>query len=452
MHTQRNIRWILLVCIVFVSIRFSGACTCNSSSPTLSIGTFNTYEDPFAPATTTRLSAMISYFNTNSSKFDALCLQELWDPSTRDTFISGVSANFPYSYFPPRFTSGTCTKACNSSEIILFEKCINSSGCLVSPAAPITSNINTTACIASACSAQFGALSSSCQSCIGLISSVPINTSLVDCLNVNGTEVNSVDCVYLFGGYSDTLILSKTPFVYTDYLLYSNSPMTADTALLAKISLTNFGIIDLFCTHLAPPRFPYPLPSFDAANANETQELLSFINRNTDAGEFVVVAGDFNSGPTVGTNLAIRTSSYNDITSAGFEDVLVTLDASATPCTICSSNPLVAPTEPNEEIDHIFLSNSSSPSYCITHASTFATHDYVTINGKASPLSDHYGVTASFCKSTLVIPVVTTAPPPVVTTTESIIIFQVSTTSEASQKSAYGLYASIIGYLFLLFH
>ncbi len=53
------------------------------------------------------------------------------------------------------------------------------------------------------------------------------------CLNLNGQL--SGGCTFFFDGWSDNLLLSKTPLLNTDFLLYNNSPLAQWTVLYAQV-------------------------------------------------------------------------------------------------------------------------------------------------------------------------------------------------------------------------
>jgi endonuclease/exonuclease/phosphatase family metal-dependent hydrolase len=243
------------------------------------------------------------------------------------------------------------------------------------------------------CREEFANLDVECQSCFDLRShDFDIERRFEEC----AAKQLSGNCTFLFDGWSDNLLLSKTPFLQTDFLLYTDSPLAQWTVLYAQVNTSTFSTpANIFCTHLSAR-----LPIVDTSLANERQirQLAQYIASKTNSSSPVFVMGDFNTGPRTDGLDATRPENFNTFINAGYNSVLLGLNQ--TICTYCGSeNPLAKSTTSQDwMIDHIFVPSQSD--ICTVSGIRIADNNtYVTLNnGDTSPLSDHYGVKASFCE------------------------------------------------------
>jgi endonuclease/exonuclease/phosphatase family metal-dependent hydrolase len=194
------------------------------------------------------------------------------------------------------------------------------------------------------------------------------------------------------------LLLSRTPLANTDFLLYTDSPLAQWTVLYAQTNTSLNTTVNVFCTHLSAK-----IPIVDTTEANSAQitQLLSYIREkvpNTTAPVFVM--GDFNTGPAIGGLDATRPENFIKFINAGYQSSM--LGANITNCTYCGSeNPLAADsTSEDWMIDHIFVYEQEE--VCLVNVTRIADNNtFVQLgDNKTSPISDHYGVKATFCEGT----------------------------------------------------
>jgi endonuclease/exonuclease/phosphatase family metal-dependent hydrolase len=255
--------------------------------------------------------------------------------------------------------------------------------------------LNLAKCFVDDCGEEFGNLDPDCENCFHLDDIDNIESAFERCTDAQ----LSGNCTFLFDGWSDNLLLSKTPLANVDFLLYHDSPLAQWTVLYAQTNSSTFNVpVNVFCTHLSAQ-----IPIVDTTEANSAQitELLSYIRQkvpNTTAPVFVL--GDYNAGPRIDGLDATRPENFMQFINGGYHSSL--LGANKTLCTYCGSeNPLAADTTSEDwMIDHIFVSEKEA--VCLGNATRIADDNtFVKLsNGDTSPLSDHYGVKASFCQGT----------------------------------------------------
>jgi endonuclease/exonuclease/phosphatase family metal-dependent hydrolase len=397
--------FIFALLLLFATQAVFGA-DCDCDDDPFSVATFNSFQISIAPFREERLNASIEYFANTT--IDVLCVQELWDPVKRDAFIDGLKAEFPYSYYAPRVPGHeNCTIGCGASELSPFVQCVNNSNCSSLPFKDFVQ------CAFKNCSDEFAELAPSCLGCLSFSNA---NETVLDrfqrCLNPlitsgnetqNGTKSNNT-CEYFFGGWSDNVILSKYPFIATNYTLYDQSPLVAWTALYAKINDSEIGYANIFCTHLSAD---IPLIETEFANRDQSEQLTEFVKFQTEKTQGpIFIMGDFNSGPAGKNITAAWLNNYQILaTEPGWKNLYVQ-NAKNVECTYCKTNPFVSGNE-SYLIDHIFGARSTNT--CVVSVDRFATENIVTIENLNAtyPLSDHYGVRASICKPNVTVPIQT---------------------------------------------
>jgi len=380
-----------LILILFLSVfAYSSVegSTCNCSHP-FTVATFNTDQIFTSSDQNQRLNATVNFFKQPPQQdIDVLCLQELWDPNQRDAVISALNSTFPFSFHAPQFPQ-KCN-GCTVNEITPLRECLDQNNCF-------NNVFDIVKCLLDDCRHQFEHTSLDCQNCIhNLENTGDFRNRFNECLTIQ----ESGNCTYLFGGWSDNLMLSKTPLLGTSFLLYHDSPLAEWTVLYAQVNVSTFHVpANIFCTHLSAQ---LPVINTIPDNANQIRQLISYIDTkvpNKTAPTFVM--GDFNTGPAVDGLDGTAPQNFMIFVDSGFESTL--LGANQTVCTFCgSSNPLAAEsTNQNWMIDHIFVNTQEH--VCVVNATRFADSNNLTTlsNGNTIPLSDHYAVRATFCEGQL---------------------------------------------------
>lgn len=396
----------LLYSLLFLAISSSfvvsqdNNCTCTNP---LHVATFNTLQIVFAPYKQERLNAQISYL-ANSS-FDILCLQELWNTTERDQLLQGVKSAYPYSISPPP-KNATCNADCTGAELDRLVKCAGSFFCLEQE-----SFLDQLRCIRDNCDDLFDDISDQCERCIVLEGGLSFNERLVECAGQQEVSPGvTTGCQYLFGGESDTLLLSRTNFTKTDYRYFNVSPIVAIAVVYGQVEI-NGATVHAFCNHLSSD---LPFVNNQQENKLQFEQLVQYVRETVPANEsnLVLVLGDFNASPEIPSeniegnwpdNLAVMEAN-------GYTNLYVNLSTGPLNCTYCGDNPLVSPVGEGEEdevdtiIDHIFANHVSNVSdgYCVANVSLFGTQNNVQVSEETVPLSDHYGVETYICLNTTV--------------------------------------------------
>lgn len=377
-------------------------CSCNRP---LQVATLNLLQIPFAPAKQERFPQQVGL--VQSSPYDALCVQELWEASEKQQFISQVASKFPYSTSPPD-KAPNCSPDCSSDELDNLANCGGTLSCFEGMGA-----FDALSCIVDNCHDVFDDLSSECQLCLGLTSGFSVSGKLEECAGQIPLGSDDDDdiyngCQWLYNGVSDSVLFSTIPFNQTGYYYFSISPVVVVSVAYGKIIFNNQPV-NLFCTHLSAE---LPIINNRQPNAQQSSEIVSYIQSIAGANEAIIIMGDFNHGPSVSaTNVQEQwPEGFNTIQSAGYPSTYTYLNPNSAECTFCSDNPLQSPIHDDNDddddddsnnenwiIDHIY-SNAPTPGiFCALSASRFATERIVPLESESVPISDHYGVQASFC-------------------------------------------------------
>jgi endonuclease/exonuclease/phosphatase family metal-dependent hydrolase len=351
------------------------------------VATLNTDQIILATLNEERLEATIQLFM--QSNYVLGCVQELWDVNYRMQFIHGIHTKFPNSIMAPAAVTN-CTAGCTSSELDRIVQCLGAENCLA------LDGLELVTCFITHCRSVHDSLSHSCKSCLGIQTGIDINEKLSKCAGFSD-ESSTNECVYLFGGESDVVLFSQLPFVAADYLHFTSSPVVDITVVYGQVVFNNQSV-HAFCTHLSAD---LPLINNQPENQAQVQQLVQYVRSKVPPGQLAIIMGDFNNGPAIASaNIEGQWVQNYDILSSAFNDVYVTSN-NAPLCTTCSDNPLngLESKGHNRIIDHIFVNKpSSGPGFCLQSASRWADQKVVAQDG-GYPVSDHYGVQASFCLS-----------------------------------------------------
>jgi endonuclease/exonuclease/phosphatase family metal-dependent hydrolase len=234
---------------------------------------------------------------------------------------------------------------------------------------------------------------------------VQINIPLLAFDTAVGLFQQFTSCQTIYNGSLDTVILSKFPIVNQRFDKYRLSPVWIQGSLHAQIQLPNgSNPVDVFCTH---PVTDAPLVNFEKTNLDQARNLVEIVQSQVSSSQnLALVMGDFNSGPEINqrdtANPALDKDvkslfprSYDEFINAGWQDTLTAVGTRN--CTWCpDQNPLTSGGP--FWLDHIFIAKNSSSS-CLINSSIFANQSIVQVPSQANPvpLSDHFGVQATFC-------------------------------------------------------
>jgi len=388
MFSSTLIRWILgaLLATTFwgTLLQRVEAQTCNCTDPFV-LTTFNTLQIFLSENQDQRLNATVEYFSRPAQQdIDVLCLQELWDPIQRQAVITAMEKLYPYSFFAPQFKQD-CPKGCTLEQITPLRECLDRNDCFDLG--------NALQCIFRDCREEFDNLDLECRSCFEDRPLLDLEERLDDCVD----EQLSGGCTFFFDGWSDNLLLSKTPLLNTEFRMYTNSPLAQWTVLYAQTNATAFPeLVNVFCTHLSAR---VPVVDTTEANSDQITELINYAAQKVPSRSSpLFILGDFNTGPGIDGKLdPTRPENFLKFRDAGYQSSL--LGANNINCTFCgSSNPLARETTSEDwMIDHIFVHEQEET--CLVNAIRIADQNdlAVSADGDRIPLSDHYAVKGTYC-------------------------------------------------------
>lgn len=304
---------------------------------------------------------------------DIVCLEEVWTDEDVEAITTAAAQAFPYALYELTQDLGTSEPACTEEEATPLAECVETY-CAEVPAE------NLATCGLDYCSAEYEATSSACQTCIAANLGQEFDAIFTAC-----TEGSAL---YSYGGRNGLLLLSRSPLADTSYESLASTQVMRGV-LAARTELPGIGAVQVLCTHLtadlsADLAYSGPYGTWSGENLAQVETLLELIAA-TETSRPVILLGDMNAGPEIGTAIrAENAGSYQAIVDSGFSSAFV--EDPAVSCSFCAANPLVGAGD-SKLIDHVFLKGATSLA-----ATLFGT-ELTTISGDVEvPLSDHYGV------------------------------------------------------------
>jgi endonuclease/exonuclease/phosphatase family metal-dependent hydrolase len=307
-------------------------------------------------------------------------LQEVWTPDAVNEIRAATSAVFPTAIFPepiPEADGGI--PACTLDELADLDSCISTNCADASPDELV-------GCVLSNCGVPFAGLGDVCRNCITA--------------NVGGTVAEAVEscttaaAAYAYEGSVGIGLLTTLDVLDSDVLVLESS-INRRAVLHALVDIDGPAPLHVFGTHLSAVFSDIPYPgdgSWEAEQAAQINALLAYIDTRTEAGDPIVVLGDFNTGPAGEGFEADVVDNYELLTSAMLTSPFI--DSENAACTFCADNPLVdtgADGGASVAIDHVFIRDleaGAESSRILDQPLTLdADGESVT-----TALSDHYGV------------------------------------------------------------
>lgn len=272
-----------------------------------------------------------------------LCVQEVWRPEDVDALQAAAGDRFSSAFFLPPDPGDTTggEAACTNEELDPLQACAETqcAGVDVGELA---------GCVLAQCATEFGAVSSSCSTCLA----ANIGSSFSDIRLVCTTAGGGA---YAFGGAFGIGLLTDQSVVSQDHIVL-DSTYNRRGVLYERIGTDALGDVHVFCTHLSAifSNIPYPKEgSWEAEQAAQIERLKSWIQEKTGGTGTTLVLGDFNTGPAVGDAQAEAPANYEALVSGGLTDPYA--QQSDATCTFCESNPLVGAGGGSVLIDHVLL-------------------------------------------------------------------------------------------------
>lgn len=307
-------------------------------------------------------------------------LQEVWTPDAVDEIRAATSAVFPTAIFPepiPETDGGI--PACTLDELADLNSCV-STNCADASADELVG------CVLTNCGVPFAGLGDVCRNCITA--------------NVGGTVAEAVEscttaaAAYAYEGSVGIGLLTTLDVLDSDVLVLESS-INRRAVLHALLDIDGPAPLHVFGTHLSAVFSDIPYPgdgSWEAEQAAQIEALLAYVDSRTEAGDPIVLLGDFNTGPAGEGFEAEVADNYQLLTSAMLTSPYIESEGAA--CTFCADNPLVdsgADGGASVAIDHVFIRD------LVADTEAGRTLDQpltVDADGESvtTALSDHYGV------------------------------------------------------------
>jgi len=319
------------------------------------------------------------YAAAGSLDVDLLCVQEFWSAEDR-AGVKQAAAALPNTVFLEEMQETSGTAPCTDQPALdALVACANAN-CEDPPGVP---------CL-SACATEFAALSSDCGGC----AQAQFGSTIAEIASTCSKPAE----LWVYGGSFGTGILTSGEILDQDTIILEANT-TRRGVLYAKVD-SPIGEVHAFCTHLTAGLSSVPHPraaeggTWEAEQRGQIDDLRAFMDEKAGPDGLVILLGDLNTGPAVGSNVAEFEEHYNLI-AEGFTNFYVDQN---TDCTFCSDNTLVggaADESPSEVIDHILVRNFSG-----TAEMTRVLDELITVDTDDGPLetniSDHFGVMGTY--------------------------------------------------------
>ncbi len=298
------------------------------------------------------------FSNLKNSKADVLCLQELWKAEDREKLAKELAATYPYKIIPPieRAVAGS-SPACGYSDLFGEGSIVS---CMRTRCHGKTGR-EFTACIIGDCKKSLESLKKNNSYCANALMAQVGHSPFIVMLQLL-QPFWPVD-LYTYEGSNGLALFSKYPFkTGTTGMIPMRyySTLTRRDFLYATLEADGKELF-VGCTHLTAnftDTVPYagPFANWEQENLKQTELILSKLE-SLAKGKPQAIMGDFNSSPVI-PNYKIDGNferTYSEFKKQGYLDPAS--EGSKPGCTICKSNSLNLPTDPDQLIDHIFLKN-----------------------------------------------------------------------------------------------
>jgi endonuclease/exonuclease/phosphatase family metal-dependent hydrolase len=195
----------------------------------------------------------------------------------------------------------------------------------------------------------------------------------------------------IFGGDYDVALLSRFPLLETESKKL-NAYFVRTAVLYAKLDVPGLGPLHAFCTHLGsslgPIPYQGPYAGWDDEHGHQVTELVAYVQSKASDAAPVILLGDLNMGPALGSSVATLPEQYQQLLAVGFSDPYASQPNAL--CTDCADDTFnqMFPGYQDSLIDHVLLRDL--PAHVATSQRVF--DGKTSIAGQDGNLSDHYGV------------------------------------------------------------
>jgi len=328
----------------------------------------------FEPFAAERAPLVVRELSERARDLDLLCVQEFWLGTDADALVNAFAPEFPHVLCVAlELGSG----ACSSDELGSVGGCVEASCAALE-------GVERTACAQQACGAELAALGGGCLGCILNSLDQPLESCIGD---GTGPEDPAI-----FGGAHDGMLLSRYPLEHTEVTTLDGY-LVRTAVLYGRLEVPGLGPVHAFCTHLGSPlgMIPYrgPHGSWDGEHGAQVEALVTLVEGRASDGLPVVVLGDLNMGPAVGTSVAVHDGQYVGLLAlASLANPYVSRGDAL--CTDCADNAFHALTPDYEDalIDHVLIRNFPAAQWSTARE----LDEPIELGELAFHLSDHYGV------------------------------------------------------------
>jgi endonuclease/exonuclease/phosphatase family metal-dependent hydrolase len=334
----------------------------------------------FEPFAVERAPLVVDALSAKARDLELLCVQEFWLGSDAEALASAARAELPHALrAPPEPGSGACT----------VDELTSVGGCLEGQCSELE-GVERTACAQSACAAEIAALGGGCLGCILNSLGEPLESCAGD-----GSEPEDPA---IFGGAHDGMLLSRYPLEGTE-VTRLDGYLVRTAVLYGRVEIPGLGPVHAFCTHLGSPLgvIPYAGPhgSWDGEHGVQVEALATLVADRASDGLPVVVLGDLNMGPAVGTSVAVHPGQYVGLLAlASLGNPYVSRGDAL--CTDCADNSFhaLAPDYDDSLIDHVLIRNFPAAEWSMARVLA----EPVELGEVPFHLSDHYGVSLTLSR------------------------------------------------------
>jgi endonuclease/exonuclease/phosphatase family metal-dependent hydrolase len=368
-----------------------------ASDPVLRLATFNTgllATVGFVPEREPLVNDALAELEA-----DLLCVQEVWEAEHWDELVAANEDERPHTLRLEAMPG--VAGDCSPEEFGPVRACAE----LMCPDAGPSDLVS---CTTTMCADVVATISTPCGVCLlDAGSSGDLDVVEAACLGAGSGGASEPlppeERSYALGGSFGIGLLSAFELTETDTLVLDAST-TRRGILYAKVEHPELGDLDIFCTHLSAVlndvRYEGRYDTWAGENSAHVEALIEWVDDKTADDAQVIVLGDLNTGPAQSADdiEAEVPASYAQFPEAGFDNAF--LDGDNAKCTFCSANPLVlsGDTGVGAAIDHILTRGIAADvrSERILDGVVSTADDDDGGTPDELPLSDHYGLAATF--------------------------------------------------------
>jgi endonuclease/exonuclease/phosphatase family metal-dependent hydrolase len=248
------------------------------------------------------------------------------------------------------------------------------------------------ACAVQNCRHLAGQLLGSCLGCLSRDPLRDVDTILNEC-GYDAARAGAGDADGYFYGGSYGIGLLTNAKVLAQSFLRVRSTQHPRGIIHVELDTPVADGLHVFCTHLTPELGNLARPklgSWREEQAEQVRAMLAFIEAETEPGDAVVVMGDLNTGPAIGSGVGARLAGhYERFIGAGFTNPYTSEPHAS--CTFCYDNPVSGGGVGGSLLDHVLIRDMPG---IVSARRILDAPIHVESHGRdvETALSDHYGL------------------------------------------------------------